>query len=151
MVSLRGLRTGVSFSTRPVIATLLRTRKGERGDMAARSSETTQPSNDVAIDEMTEAAADVRQLRSMIEALREALEQLEAERADAVQAAVRDANDEITQLQGAVSALRAQLETQAADHQDALAAADRAFRDERDQLTKTIAALRTQLEARDGK
>lgn len=102
------------------------------------------PETDPAVDADPEPT--VRELRAMIDALREALEAQAAERTDEIQAAVQAATEEIAALRDLADRLRARLEEQAQAHVDDRAAAERAFADERAQLTTTITTLRTRLE-----
>lgn len=104
------------------------------------------PPGTPAADAGTDVEPTVRELRSMVDALRAALEAQAAERTDEIQAAVRAAAEEIAALRELADTLRARLEEQARAHDDDRAAAERAFADERAQLTATITTLRTRLE-----
>jgi regulator of replication initiation timing len=104
------------------------------------------PATDPAAGTGIDADPTARELRAMVDALREALEAQAAGRSDEIQAAVQAAAEENAALRELADTLRARLEEQARAHDDARAAAERAFADERAQLAATITTLRARLE-----
>ena len=89
----------------------------------------------------------VRDLQRTVIALRDTLEQAQADRLRDVQATKATAQTEIDQLKKTVVALRDKLELQQVDAQRDLQKIQASATDELRQLHATIAALRDQLEA----
>jgi hypothetical protein len=90
----------------------------------------------------------IRELEATVVAMRDALEQMEREGQERLQAALVDAAGETEQLHGAIAALRAELEAQQQRHGDELQEQRRHAADEVRQLQATIQAIRAELEAR---
>ena len=97
-------------------------------------------------DELYEAQTEIGHLKDTISALRTQLEEVQAGRAEAVQAAVAAAQDEIRQLHATIQILRDELQGLEMAKGEAVQAAVAAGHDEARQLHAAVAALRTELE-----
>jgi PIN domain nuclease of toxin-antitoxin system len=95
-------------------------------------------------EELRVVRAELRELQLAVAAMREALEQAQRQRDEAVQAVMSQAQNEQIQLREAVSAMRDALENQRIQAEQRQQAALRDLSDENRQLRATIAALRDQ-------
>jgi len=97
------------------------------------------------------AQAEIRQLKATVAALRSGMEELQAGRDAAIQAAVAGCRDEVTQLQRTVLALREELERLRFEHADQLERQRQAAEDDLRQLRENVVALRVEMERARGR
>lgn len=87
-----------------------------------------------------------RQLKEMIAALRDKLEQMRIGEQERLQKAIVSANDEISQLKGMVNALRDELECRQIEYDEKCRDIVQTARDETKQLHEMIRTMRDRLE-----
>lgn len=97
-------------------------------------------------DELHQALTLNRQLKAMIVEMRISLDNAQAEKADAVQAAVAASRDEIRLLQDTIQTLREEMQATEDSKAGAVQETMARGKDETQQLQETIATLRAELE-----